>query len=97
MVNRHQLRLLHAKGLPDSSIAEALGISVSHAWRVREALGLARHNPPPLPRSFDERQARALHAKGLVDRAIARALAISRETIQKWRVTNGLKPNGWRK
>lgn len=93
---RTEIGRLAKRGLKDSEISEKVGVRRSWVSRIRKELGIPRQDLSRRgPRAWEPKQALPLYRRGLNDREIAVKLEVSRETVQKWRKSKGLAPNGW--
>lgn len=88
---REEIRRLNSQGLSDSEIGRRLKLSVPWVNRIRRELNLPRRDTGARGRSWDVGRAKALYGQGLTDREIALEIGVSRESIQKWRVKEGLR------
>ncbi len=89
-------RKLIELGLSDKAVAEELGTKKAYIARWRERNDIAEnideHERDPRI-VFDRGEARRLYDDGLSDREIAEKLGVVQQTINKWRLREGLPSN----
>lgn len=95
---RDRLRELHAQGMTDAQLADALEVDIASVKYTRRRIELPANRKQRAERGEGVRAARAarireMHATGMSDQAMAAEFGVSRRSVQQARLRLGLGAN----